>query len=469
MIWNQPEGAEVPEDRILTCQKTDTDTYEWAETAPNWRKSVADTLTNGLVGHWTFNETETNFAYDYSGQGNTGRSFGPYLDFNQYQADYVDITYSSTWTAFTIEGWIYKTVQESGHDGILTSNSFRYQTVVNGDNTLYYPYITFTTADGGGTCNASYLSMNAWHHIAVAVNGTTVETYTDGTLDNTCTSGDGSYDITALRLGADGLSFIGGLDHMSGRLDDVRIYNRALSATEIEQLYEGRFTDTTGLVGHWKMDEGTDGTCAGGLDVCDHSGNENHGNNVGATWQTGTAPTRTAVGSGYAATFDGVDDYVEAPDDASLDMGTGDLTISAWVKSEINNEYQGILGKITVESSDYRGYTIRKGTNDYFEFFTGGSPDIYLVKSDSTYTDSNWHHVLGTRRNGKNYIYVDGVEQTQTANSVLVDSEGDVSIGKIYSNHNDYYFNGQIDDVRIYNRALSEDEVKYLYETTYRE
>jgi hypothetical protein len=250
---------------------------------------------------------------------------------------------------------------------------------------------------------------------------------------------------------------------MSGRLDDVRIYNRALSATEVEQLYEGRFTDTTGLVGHWKMDEGTDGTCAGGLDVCDHSGNENHGDNVGATWQTGTAPTRTTTASGYAATFDGVDDYVEVPYSTNLDGFTA-LSISQWIYPTAwpDGSYRHIIDKDWASNG---GFFIGFHTDgDSIHFYTANDNGAWRHAYSEAITQLNtWYHVVGVwEENDKIKIYINTVKGVDESTPVgaLTNAEP-ITIAR---DSND--FSGKIDDVRIYNRALSEDEVKYLYETT---
>ncbi len=68
--------------------------------------------------------------------------------------------------------------------------------------------------------------------------------------------------------------------YLKGLIDDVRIYNRALSAGEIEDIYKGKNTSASGLVGHWSMHEGEEGF------VSDISGNNNHGTIVGAQWTT---------------------------------------------------------------------------------------------------------------------------------------------------------------------------------------
>jgi hypothetical protein len=470
---------EITEDRILTCQKTDaaTETYEWVETAPNWRKSVADTLTTGLVGHWTFNETETNFAYDYSGQGNTGRSFGPYLDFDG-TTSYVDAGNDMSLNptkAESIAVWVKLNVIPSDH-----SNSYP-QIVGRRDVDLHRAYflsfqadnkIYWEIKDNDGTYHLLFSNkvfdnsdVNQWYHMVVTFDGseTTNNTkiYLNGVLDN-----QGTWALDYVPQTSASTKIGGGAYWLDGSLDDVRIYNRALSATEIEQLYEGRFNDTTGLVGHWKMDEMANGTCPGGLDVCDHSGNENHGNNVGATWQTGTAPTRTAIGSGYAATFDGVDDYIDAGNDASLDIADT-ITTSAWIYSDDNISRHSIITQ--GDGNDYtNNYQIFIDSDAYFTIGEG-STATYAIANDSI-SNGNWYHIVGVFDNSIAKIYINGLLEGEDTFSGVRQLGGSFRIGvRSPSGTNQWYSDGQIDDVRIYNRALSEDEVKYLYETTYRE
>jgi hypothetical protein len=456
---------EATEDRILTCQKTDTETYEWVETAPNWRKSVADTLTEGLVGHWTFNETETNFAYDYSGQGNTGRSFGPYLEFSGLTSgDNVNIGDIGDPQMFSVSFW----VNPYELDIDANNNYRRIISCQSADNFILIEQAGGLSFRVPGVSTANYcagiIKKNYFNHGTVVYNQEDRIIYINGSEVGRQTIGSGTVNFGGgLYIGTDKSG-----QGLSGIIDDVRIYNRALSATEIEQLYEGRFNDTTGLVGHWKMDEMADGTCAGGLDVCDHSGNENHGDNVGATWQTGTAPTRTTTGSGQSATFDGIDDYVEVGNLGTLyDQGT----ISFWMNPSVIESHRNPF--TTKYAGSNAAIRFEENVSGQFRVFIGNDVGTY---SSAQYLSSGlqanqWYHVMLVWDKSNNNIkgYLNGIFKFDQSNTLWPTTMPAVAIGSGFSLDTIRQWNGQIDDVRIYNRALSEDEIKYLYETTYRE
>ncbi len=467
---------EVPSDIIYTCQKTDADTYQWVETAPNWRKSVATTLNEDLVGHWTFNEhtTSGNFAYDYSGNANTARSFGPYLDFNG-TSDYVLLPHRLKDGTLTISFWFKPSTNWTSGSGrkdfiYYHSESSTGHITLNRENDGKIGWYILTNNFTNLKVSPTSWSSVQWYFLTFSYDGTTGRAYLNGALETEITDTIRSFD------------FINGIDlggstqvntWVNGQIDDARIYNRALSTTEIEQLYEGRYHDTTGLVGHWKMDEMADGTCDDLSDVCDSSGNENHGTNNGATWTAGTAPTRTAVGPGHAFTFDGVDDYVEVSPEVFPDISNG--TVSFWTYINRSN-MEDKLGHFAITNKhaggnkgwhiglDDRGsknYELRIGLQDSSGWIIDTTSDM-----NNFFPDIKWYHVVYSWV-GNDYVavHLDGNEIfSQNITRTPIASNLPLYIGG--EPNQNWYLSAAIDDVRIYNRALSADEVKYLYETT---
>lgn len=214
-------------------------------------------------------------------------------------------------------------------------------------------------------------------------------------------------------------------------------------------LRTGKDTEcTSGLVGWWKLDDGA------GTTAIDSSDYENHGTLVnGPSWTTGQL--------GGALNFDGTNDYVDFGNDESLQI-TDELTIAAWVKlgSGSSGGYYGIAGKL--RHTPYAGFALVRHSSNYFYFWISDGSTLESVSSNSTYTDTNWHHVAAVRRDGVNYLYIDGVQQTATNTRAIQDSGDYAFIGRQYSNLNDRYFNGTIDEVRIYNRGLEPEEVAQL-------
>jgi hypothetical protein len=201
------------------------------------------------------------------------------------------------------------------------------------------------------------------------------------------------------------------------------------------------------LIGHWKLDEGS-GTIAS-----DSSGNGNDGTiNGGPQWVEGKI--------GGALDFDGTDDYVTTG--TSLLSDRTEFTLSCWVNSEnYASDNVGLMGQ-----NDCIEYGIRNGE------VRAWAAEIGTIRYTWPYTFPSWHHVVLTANvaSGR-FIYVDGQEvagpgTVPTKNS-FVNQEGrdrylfNIGGGGIWGASGNW-FQGQIDDVRIYNRALSGAEAAWL-------
>ncbi|PIR66776.1 MAG: hypothetical protein COU51_02060, partial [Parcubacteria group bacterium CG10_big_fil_rev_8_21_14_0_10_36_14] len=241
-----------------------------------------------------------------------------------------------------------------------------------------------------------------------------------------------------------------------GKIDDVRIYNYALSAEEVSNLYNSAKTKYTasapllGLVGYWNMDTAD----VSATKVYDKSGFGNHGTPTG--FYTGLAPTSTPGKINQAIDFDGMNGAVNA-DVVANDMSPLSGTIVLWAKAEAN-----VTSFIIGGNTNSRTYLSRHSSG--FFRVTKGNP---ATDMNFTATALNtWHQLVLTWDNGSMSGYQDGVlintlafTDTTTAGTAL----------KISSfNTGGFNFDGAIDDVRIYNRALSADEVSALYKSSAR-
>jgi len=218
------------------------------------------------------------------------------------------------------------------------------------------------------------------------------------------------------------------------------------------------------LVAYYPLAAGT----ANGTAISDMSPNSNNGTNYGASSTTG------ADGNiGTAMSFDGVDDYIDCGKDYSLSMGTNDHTVSIWAKFDnalaIENETLMITG---AGSSTDAGYWIMRysGLNRIRLFFTDGSAErisAYLTPSDSLVENTWYNIVVVFDRDSVAKCYVNGVILAGSTYLDISAQNGDVSnyrnlrIGAVSSSSGK--MNGSIDDVRIYNRALTQEEITLLY------
>lgn len=218
---------------------------------------------------------------------------------------------------------------------------------------------------------------------------------------------------------------------------------------------------TSGLVGYWNFDE-VNGTTAN-----DSSGNGNTGTLVnGPTWTTGK------VGSG-ALSFDGVDDRINAGSSSSLDNlhTTGGLSISLWINPRTSGENGG--GRIIDKDESTSGtFYLAMSGNTQLQFIKDGSTDLYIKTNTSSVSLNNWQHIALTWDGSTNasgvHIYVNGTETsyyTQT-NGVSLNPDASMNLLIGSNQYGNYSFDGLMDEVRIYNRALSASEISDIYNDT---
>jgi hypothetical protein len=163
---------------------------------------------------------------------------------------------------------------------------------------------------------------------------------------------------------------------------------------------------------------------------------------------------------GQAFSFNG-SDYVSIPDSPSLDAFTTNITIELWLKSNqsgANPDWRGIVtkGNASWRLQAYPG----TGTLD---FITTGPSNLNLVGNRNV-NDGNWHHVACVYDGTNKYLYVDGTLDVSapTTGSISQISQP-MYIGNTPNAPGNYIFNGLIDEVSIYNRALTASEIQAIY------
>jgi hypothetical protein len=205
----------------------------------------------------------------------------------------------------------------------------------------------------------------------------------------------------------------------------------------------------------------------------DASGKQNHGIIRGAKLTT------DRFGSTDSAFYFNGNSWIEVADSASLNL-TGDKTISAWIylDSDSNNllMYPTILAKNNDSSyyptyglqlNNYSGY----GSNQFkFNFFFGKNTYNYLCNSKQLFTNyyNQWVQIIGTYSltESLSKIYINGMisDSVYIRNTTSNANKNPLFIGR--NNTSNYYktfFTGKIDDIRLYNRALTEKEIGTLY------
>ncbi len=275
---------------------------------------------------------------------------------------------------------------------------------------------------------------------------------------------------TFVGVGNLGIGYIGrrrdGL-YFNGKIDDVRIYNRPLSVTEISLLY-GSYEPKTqississGLVGHWTLSEEDYNT--NGNRVIDKTPYSNHGINYNATFDTDRHGK-----SGGAMSFDGINNYVNLGNNNILSLGSVG-TISIWAKpnrdypsDSSSYSFRGLLGKVAGGGSGEQSYFIDwYGTNSIriLRFGIGNLAGLTSASVSNFDFNNKWVHILGAWNGTQTMLWVDGIlRNTQNSDRSPQVLSNNLNIGTVFSR-----WDGQIDDVRIYNRTLSADEISLLY------
>jgi len=428
-------------------------------------------LSSGLVGYWPLDGATTNWAAnttaDLSGQGNTGTlvslatssapavgKIGGALNFNG-SASNISVPNSAginPASTITVSVWI--------KPGTSATSDIIEKAGCNG----YYLEIVAAAVAWGKQCvgtnqtsASNVIKLNAWNYVVSTYDGTTLNIYINGVLKATKS--------TAFTFANNGVLEIGkGLDgFFPGAIDDVRVYNRALSAQEIALLYAaGQFTQggsntttlSAGLVGYWPLDGSSINWKAD--TTADLSGQGDTGTLF--SFSTSTSPTIGKIDG--ALKFNGVNNYI------SLGSGLTNLnnavTISAWVKKTADVAWASIVDRYGSETLDCLSFGFDSTNGQKLMFmWNNAAPFNNRVVANSVIPLNQWVFV-GASSDGSNVtFYVNGVPDG-TVGAGTPCTSGPLEIGVNFPG-GDEYLAGSLDDVRIYNRALSAQEMQELY------
>jgi hypothetical protein len=443
-------------------------------------------LDSGLTEYWKFddgsgttavNSSTKSTASDGTLTGSTLPTWGTGhigggLDFNGTAGAYVlgPSNYTGFNNNYTISVWVKSTdtstntktlvTMYNGFGSVYANLSFRKIGINQG--------IDFTSV-GGATSYYHDITDGNWHHLVATRTIGGIETVYDNGVQfgtNTATAG-------TLTMGFGNTTLrIGGRDtaSMTGSLDEVRIYDRALSADEISQLY--RLTTPTGtdtsLKGYWSFN----GPDLSGTTAYDRSGSGNNGTTSGATITEGKF--------GQALSFDGTNDLIDVGSPASLDNLTN-FSYSAWVN--LLGYPENGLGRIFAKNntgSDDTGISLEYDTGvfhgDVFRTSVGYNTTDAMADSQIVYNTvgagnnfkGGWQHVVMTFDDTSKVVklYLNGVEVSYQTHTSGVGTRNNDSADSFYIGNNQYgqrTFNGKIDEPRVYNRVLSAGEVSSLY------
>ena len=465
--------------------------------------NYATTSTTNEVACNSFDWNGTTYGQSGTYSTNVGSDNNYSMSFNGVD-DYVDCGFiQPNTTSLSISAWVYK--NDSSNAGILTS----YQSQNYGFgiymNDLYF-YLNLGGAWDGVNTNFTSSYLNQWVHVCGTWDGTTISLYINGSLVT-------SSPISGLLTYDNYFTIIGDLEGMTGwiwdgKIDDVSLWNTALSQTEIQQYMNCPPTGTeAGLVGYWNFEEGS------GTTALDLTPNGNNGTINGATYDT-NVPSQScgltnsngcdstavlnltinqadtsytnitacdsvvwngttydssgtysysgsAVNNNYSMSFDGNDDYIDLGNSNDFDFSNSPLSIMCWVYMNNSSWVDGIISK---NLSSNLGWWLASLSNDPAlshpnTFSFGGaasSGNYFAVYSPIILND--WVFLSSTHINGEQKLYVNGLLIDQSSHQYdLYNSATNLLIGKKIG---DTYFDGLIDNISIWQTLLSQSEIQ---------
>ncbi len=420
----------------------------------------------GLVGYWSFNEATGTVATDFSGNGNHGIFVNSPLWTTGKYASSLEFDGS---TNFVEANGVVGSIDKSYSIWVymLSTSTVGYRSVfgyANNNNTpwlgLHSGTMSLRFWDLSYRATCATLQTHIWYHVVITSDVTGSSCYVNGELTGTGTR--------STSIGEDiQIGFNNGDTYINARLDEFRIYNRALSASEIEALYRSgqatlarsRAIISDGLVGWWTMD-GSDINWNTNT-IIDRSGNGNTGTLINMS--TTTSPVEGRIGQ--ALRFDGVDDGISFGDV----IEPAYITISAWVNFAKTSINQRIVSKWG-NSNQYLLST-DDSLPDRFTFAVrpSGGNDICDSSAQGAYVVGTWYQVVGTYNGVTCRLYVNAVDvtvlQSDGGSGSIINTTTSLRFG-VEGQPDQYYANMSLDDVRIYNRALSAEEIKTLYNGT---
>src|SRR3989338_8196450 len=427
---------------------------------------------NPPVAHWRFDDAGGPTAYDESTNNNDGTltagalgsqtaagqmwypqgKIGAALEFDgtdDWVSTSLSVAQASSANTATYMAWVYPTSNDGTRRHVISTDNGGYDWSLLMETNWH----VFTNAASWNTGVA--VNLNTWQHIAVVFSATDIVFYKNGVP--TSMGAAPSYDASTNTVGI-GKS-PGYPEYFPGLIDDVRIYNYARTADQImvdynagAAAYLGGGTDPNEgnpPVGWWQMDEGS------GTNAYDRSGSNNNGTITGATWAAGKY--------GSALSFDG-NDIVTLPDSA---IAFDDFTIEVWTKD--NTSASGVRPIISFSDAGtpYRIVQIQRDDGSTIRF----TPKYYNPGYTNYYyrtipESSEWYHLAMVVSGTTATFYHNGVQsgssQTGIYDASMTPVTGRIGRGSP-SWYDGYYFNGNIDEARVYNYARTQAQITYDY------
>lgn len=432
------------------------------------------TFNKGLVGYWPLDNTPAQDITPYENSGTTNGSpsvvtgqVNNALDFNSSNPDYIDtgtslLSTSDSSQPYTLMAWIKPSdlsskfpivsqyQQDSNDDG-------RFILRVSSTNS----YLSYFKGGAGGIRGSTTIQTGEWIHVTATRNSNgDVKVYLNGNVDVSQDGFDTFTYSSAVTFQIGARNDAG--QYADGLIDDVRVYRRVLSQSEIDQVRQVRNRRATtsdlykGLIGKWNMES---------LSSKDRTPYGNDAREIGSASQVVTGQV------GDAVDFDGgTGSYLACGDvDAGADTSTGVVSATAWVKedgSPSHTDNSGQIGVISIRNEF--NFTFVQDTNSDDRLYpTVGVYDGNIdSESQEPIARGDWSFVYWEYDNNTDTAKVvvdEGTEYTGSTGDSMASSSKELVLGGYHTSTDvpgnlDSAFDGAVDQIRLYNRALSSSE-----------
>lgn len=455
------------------------------------------------VLEWNLNENTGSTVNDTSGSGKTGAiqninstnfwtngKVGSAIQFIGGDINNTDIRTNATFTPptqVTVEAWLFPLGAGGGSSSIVfnsgSGSATGYFLIQSG--TSCYRWRSRHATNGQWFSAAGTVTLNSWQHVAVTYDASSTANnptiYINGQIaaqDNSCNTNiapSGGWTSTAgnWAIGGDVVSTTA----YYGTIDQVKVYNYIRTPAQIAYDYNRgapiawyKFDECQGTTAYNSAINGNgqamgmNGTITPGAGANTSAGTCNSGTST-EMWNDGT----TGKYNGSLG-FDGTDDYV-AVSGTTTNRITGDITFGGWFKATSVADTEGLIymgggsGETQAENELYMMRWDTQSGNDLEYKHEAGAGGNTVLSFDVNLSTGTWYHAMFVRNVTANTVqlYLNGV--SQGTKSYFTDPDGgtsaDLAIGRESSGP--AYFDGQIDDVRIYDYALTSTQVKRVY------
>jgi hypothetical protein len=429
----------------------------------------------GLVGWWrgqsnTLDQVSTNNGILRNGATFTNGIVGGTAFFLDGLNDYVEIPSAPSLVitgAISVEAWLFR--RTGGQNSVLSKTAGRparagWDWELQPDGALEF-YVDgdgeyFNGVDREFRSSPGTVPSNVWTHVVTTFDPATqiMKIYANGmdaggSIVNGGTVNSIFPTTDPIRISG----FQGGQSnptlHFRGNVDEVGLYNRALTSNEVAALFASRSAgkciacvpQPSDIVSWWRAEADTNDTVNG------HT----------ATLENGT--TFAGGNAGTAFQFDGVDDFISVPDSTDYRFAAG-ATFECWFRGTNVAAFAGLIDKFEEVAPDTTGVQLSFQNSTQLRADIGVGSTYVTATHTKIVNDGAWHHAAITCVGTQAFLYVDGVPgpATTSVSSWVLDNTNALVIGKddCCGGRN---FGGQLDEISIYRRALSAAEIQAIY------